>query len=342
VQGAARLYEYCEANGISVERCGKVIVAATRGELPALAELERRGRANGVPALRRIGPDELAELEPHCTGLEALHSPGTGIVDFAAVARRLAEEVSEAGAEVRLGHEVSDVRAGAGGVELDGPGGALVTQRAVFCAGAWSDRLAERAGLALDLRIVPFRGQYLSLRPDARHLVRGLIYPVPDPALPFLGVHLTRHISGDVLLGPSALLVGARDAYSLRQVSASDVRGSLAWPGTWRMARRFWRAGATEMALAASRRAFVRACARYVPELRLEHVAPGPAGIRAQAVRRDGRLVDDFVFAGGGRTLHVLNAPSPAATSSLAIASVIADRATETFELPAPAAVRRP
>jgi 2-hydroxyglutarate dehydrogenase len=275
----------------------------------------------------------LAQLEPHCAGVEALHSPNTGIVDFAAVARRLADEVTEAGGGLRLGHGVLDVRAGAGAVDLDTPGGAVRTERAVFCAGAWSDRLAQRAGVNIDLRIVPFRGQYLSLTPDARHLVRGLIYPVPDPALPFLGVHITRHISGEVLLGPSALLVGARDAYTLRHVNPSDLKSSAAWPGTWRMARRFWRAGLTEIALAASRRAFVRACARYLPELRPEHVTSGPAGIRAQAVRRDGRLEDDFVFASGGRTLHVLNAPSPAATSALAIASVIADRVAEAFDL---------
>jgi 2-hydroxyglutarate dehydrogenase len=333
VEGAARLYDYCETSGIAVERCGKVIVAAWESELPRLDELERRGRANGVPGLRRLSGCEIAEIEPHCTGVQALHSPATGIVDFAAVAHRMAAEVIEAGAELMLGHEVTDIRSGAGGVELAHPGGVVTTSHAVFCAGAWSDRLAERAGIELDLRIVPFRGRYLRLRSGARHLVRGLIYPVPDPALPFLGVHLTRHISGDVLLGPSALLVGARDAYSLRTVRARDLRSSAAWPGTWRMAQRFWRAGVTELALAASQRAFVRACARYVPELRLGDVEPGPAGIRAQAVRRDGRLVDDFVFAGDGRTLHVLGAPSPAATSSLAIATVIADRAAEAFEL---------
>ncbi len=333
VEGAARMYEYCEANGIAVERCGKVIVASSAAERPALDELERRGTANGVPGLRRIGAAELAEIEPHCTGVEALHSPNTGIVDFAAVARRLAQDVAEAGADLRLGLEVTDVRLRAGGVELAHPGGAVRAARAVFCAGGWSDRLAERAGVELDLRIVPFRGQYLSLRPSARHLVRGLIYPVPDAALPFLGVHLTRHISGEVLLGPSALLVGARDGYALRTVRSADVKSSIAWPGTWRMARRFWRAGLSEITLASSRRAFVRACARYVPELRVADVEPGPAGVRAQAVRRDGRLVEDFVFAGDGRALHVLNAPSPAATSSLSIASVIADRAAEALDL---------
>lgn len=333
VDGAARMYRYCEANGIPVQRCGKLIVATSPRELPRLDELERRGFANGVGGLRRLAAHEIAGIEPHCRGLQALHSPNTGIVDFAAVARRLADDVREAEGELVLGHEVVNVRADTAGVELDHGGGSVTAAHAVFCAGAWSDRLAASAGVDVDLRIVPFRGQYLRLRNTAQHLVRGLLYPVPNPALPFLGVHLTRHISGDVLLGPTALMVGSRDAYSLRRIRAADLRSSLTWPGTWRMMTRFWRAGLNEMALAGSRRAFVRACNRFVPELRIEDVEPGPSGVRAQAVRHDGRLVDDFVFAGAGRSLHVLNAPSPAATSSLAIASVIADRAAAMFDL---------
>jgi L-2-hydroxyglutarate oxidase len=226
-------------------------------------------------------------------------------------------------------------------VELECREGAIRAAYTVLCAGAWSDRLAASAGIELDLRIVPFRGQYLRLIESARPLVRGLIYPVPDPALPFLGVHLTRHISGDVLLGPTALLVGARDAYRLGQLRVRDLWASAAWPGTWRMARRFWRAGIAELALAANRRAFVSACRRYVPDLSVEDVERGPAGVRAQAVRRGGGLVDDFVFGGAGRSLHVLNAPSPAATSSLAIASAIAERADRTFRLGSGSGFRR-
>jgi L-2-hydroxyglutarate oxidase len=332
VEGARRLYEYCDAHGISAERCGKLVVAASVDELPRLDELERRAIANGVPGLRRIGAQEIASIEPHCRGVAALHSPMTGVVDFAAVARRLATDVREAGGEIRLGEEVLDVR----GAELDLDSGAIRPSYTIFCAGAWSDLLAARAGVEVDLRIVPFRGQYLRLRPSARGLVRGLIYPVPDPALPFLGVHLTKNVSGEVLLGPTALLAGARDAYSLRRVRGRDVRESIVmWTGTWRMLRRFWRAGVGEIAHAASRRAFVAACSRYVPELRVADVEPAFAGVRAQAVGRDGRLEDDFVFAGSGRTLHVLNAPSPAATSSLAIAGVIADRADDSFGLSA-------
>jgi (S)-2-hydroxyglutarate dehydrogenase len=314
VEGAARMYAFCEERGIAVERCGKVIVALDESELGRLDELERRGQANGVPGLRRLTAPEITELEPHCTGIAGLHSPNTGIVDFAAVARALAGDVREAGGEIMLGRPVSAVARDDGGVRLEGAD--VAARHAVFCAGGQASRLAVAAGAPEDPRIVPFRGQYLSLRPQARELVRGLIYPVPDPDLPFLGVHLTRHISGDVLLGPSAMLVGG-----------------LRWPGTWRVVRRFWRTGVQELRMAASRRAFVAACARYVPELRVDDVEGGPAGVRAQAVGRDGSLVDDFVFSQAAGTLHVRNAPSPAATSSLALADLIADRVAESFAL---------
>jgi 2-hydroxyglutarate dehydrogenase len=308
VDGAARLYAYCEERGIAVERCGKVIVALHEGELARLDELERRGRANAVPGLRRLRAEEIAELEPHCAGIAGLHSPNTGIVDFGAVARAMADDVRSAGGELILGRAVTGVARDNGAVRLEGAG--VAAGRAVFCAGGQASRLAVAAGAPHDPRIVPFRGQYLSLRPHARALVNGLIYPVPDPDLPFLGVHLTRHISGDVLLGPSAMLVGG-----------------LRWPGTWRVARRFWRTGLQELRMAASRRAFVAACARYVPELRAADVEGGPAGVRAQAVGRDGALVDDFVLSQTEVTLHVRNAPSPAATSALALGELIADRA---------------
>ena len=333
VDGAAKLYAFCERHDIAVERCGKLIVALDASELERLDELERRGRANGVPGLRRLRAEEIREVEPHCAGIAALHSPHTGIADFPAVARALAGEVRELGGELALGREVRDVRRANGLVALEHGDGSTVARHAVFCAGAWADRLARAVGAPADPRIVPFRGQYLRLRPHARSLVRSLIYPVPDPSLPFLGVHLTRHISGDVLLGPSALLVGARDGYRLRTVRGADVRETLAWPGTWRVVARWWRTGLDEMRLAASRRAFVAACRRYVPALSTDDVDDGWAGVRAQAVSRDGRLVDDFVFSEAAGTLHVRNAPSPGATSSLAIGEVIADRAAEAFDL---------
>jgi L-2-hydroxyglutarate oxidase len=337
VEGARDLYAFCERHGIPVERCGKVIVAVTGDELPALDALEERGRRNGVPGLRRVDRDGLRELEPHADGVAALHSPATGIVDFPAVARALAAEVRRRGGTLELGREVTGVEARPGEVVLRTPAGELAARHAVFCAGAWSDRLAVASGAPADPRIVPFRGAYLRLRPERRHLVRSLIYPVPDPSLPFLGVHLTRHIGGDVLVGPTALMAGARDAYRVRRVRPADLAATLAWPGTWRMARRWWRTGLAEIGYAASRDALVRAARRYVPALEPGDVLPGPAGVRAQAVGRDGALVDDFVISHTGRALHVRNAPSPAATSSLAIARLIADRAGEAFGLAAAA-----
>ena len=326
VEGLRRMYDFCERHGIAHERCGKVIVATGPAELPGLGELEARGRANGVDGLRRIGPGELAELEPHAAGIAALHSPNTGIVDFGAVARALAADLRAGGAEVLTGCEVTGLERAGGGVTVRHACGELRAGRAVVCAGAWSDRLAVAAGAPADPRIVPFRGAYLRLTPAARRLVRGLIYPVPDPRLPFLGVHLTRHIDGDVLLGPTALLVGARDAYRLRRVRAGDLWSTVSWPGTWKLLRRFRATALDEVRMAASRRAVVAACARYVPELQLEDVTGGPAGVRAQALGRDGALVDDFVINELGETVFVRNAPSPAATSSLAIAVRLADQ----------------
>jgi L-2-hydroxyglutarate oxidase len=333
VEGARELYEYCAAHEIPHEACGKLIVATEHSELRRLEELERRGRANGVPGLRRVDAGEIRELEPHARGLAGLHSPATGIVDFAAVARSYARDALGAGAQITTGCGVHGVRAGARSLRLEHARGATEATHALFCAGAWSDRLAVAAGADADPRIVPFRGAYLRLAPERAHLVRALIYPVPDPALPFLGVHLTRHIDGEVLIGPTALPVLARDAYRLGRVRREDALDTLRWPGTWRMLARWWRPGATELRHAASRTAFARAAARYVPELRAGDVRPAFAGVRAQALARDGRLVDDFAFSATARALHVRNAPSPAATSSPAIARYVADRAGEAFGL---------
>jgi (S)-2-hydroxyglutarate dehydrogenase len=334
VEGARDLYAFCEQHGIRAERCGKVIVATSPAEVPGLDALEWRGRQNGVPGLRRLDRRQLRELEPHAEGVAALHSPATGIADFPAVARALAADVAERGGTIVLGCAITGVDTGRSGeVVLQTTQGEVAAKHAVFCAGAWSDRLAVLAGAPADPRIVPFRGAYLRLRPERRGLVNALIYPVPDPALPFLGVHLTKHVDGDVLVGPTALMAPARDAYRLRQVSPRDLAATLGWPGTYRMARRFWRTGLAEMGYAANRAAFVRAARRYVPELGEDDVLPGPSGVRAQALGRDGALVDDFVISHTGRALHVRNAPSPAATSSLAIARLIADRAQEAFGL---------
>jgi 2-hydroxyglutarate dehydrogenase len=334
VTGARLMYEFCDEHEVPYERCGKVIVATDKSELGRLADLEARGHANGVQGLRRIGTDELAELEPHAAGVAALHSPATGIVDYGVVARALAADLRARGAEVRTSCAVRSIDRGSGQrATVAHTGGDTHAKRVVICAGAWSDRLAVAAGAPRDPRIVPFRGAYMRLRAESRGLVRGLIYPVPDPNLPFLGVHMTKRIDGEVLLGPTALLVGARDAYSLRRVRARDVLSTVAWPGTWKLISRFRGTVYQELKMAASRRAFVAACARYVPELCSEDVAPGPAGVRAQALGRDGALVDDFVINELGDVAFVRNAPSPAATSALAIAVHLADRLEAKGEL---------
>jgi (S)-2-hydroxyglutarate dehydrogenase len=327
VDGAARLYDYCAEHGIDARRDGKVIVATRESELSRLDELERRGLANGVPGLARIGPEELREIEPHAAGIDALHSPNTGVVDFPTVAAALAEEVREAGGAVVTGCEVVGLRPGGGRIAIEHRDGTVDAGKAVLCAGPWADRMAVLAGASPDPRIVPFRGAYLRLRPGREDLVRANIYPVPDPDLPFLGMHLTRNPQGEVLLGPTALFVGARDAYRLRRVLPRDLGESLGWPGTRRMMRRFWRTGLVEIRHAVSLRSFVAECRRYVPELELADVQRSShAGVRAQAIGRDGSLVDDFVVDETERAVHVRNAPSPAATSSLALAELIADR----------------
>ena len=320
VEGARRLYELCDELAVRAERCGKLIVARTAAELPRLDELERRSRANGV-RVRRIGPAEIAEIEPHARGLAALHSPDTGIVDFERVARALCADLKARGGAVFTGCHVDSIEGGT----VRHACGVTRAPTIVACAGLQSDRLAVRSGAAAEPRIVPFRGAYFRLRRP--ELVRALIYPVPDPSLPFLGVHLTRRAQGDVVAGPTALAVGARDAYRLWRVRGADLRDTLTWPGTWRMSWRWRRHALRELGYAASRSAYAREARTLVPELTAADLERGFAGIRAQALGRDGALLDDFAFSGERGALHVRNAPSPAATASLAIASEIADRA---------------
>jgi (S)-2-hydroxyglutarate dehydrogenase len=327
VDGARLLYAYCDERGIEARQDGKLIIATDESELSRLDELERRGRENQVPGLRRVDADGIAEIEPHASGIGALHSPATGVVDFARVARGFAKDVEAAGGAVATGCGVRGLAPRAGGIAIEHERGRIEAGFVISCAGAWSDRLAVAAGAPAEPRIVPFRGAYLRLRPERRELVRASIYPVPDPELPFLGGHLTHGIDDEVLLGPSALMVGARDAYRLGRVRWRDLGSNLAWPGTWRLVGRFWRTGLSQLRHAASRRAFVADLRRFVPELDVADVLPGPSGIRAQALGSDGRLVDDFVVHRTGRALHVRNAPSPAATSSLALAKLIADQA---------------
>jgi 2-hydroxyglutarate dehydrogenase len=276
--------------------------------------------------LARLGHDEIGEFEPNARGVAALHSPSTGVVDFARVASTLADDVREHDGAVITDCGVHSAQPSDGSLIVKHDRGELRTGFAVFCAGAWSDRLALRCGARLDYRILPFRGAYLQLRTERSELVRGLIYPVPDPRLPFLGVHISRHIDGKVTIGPTALPVFSRTAYRLRKVRPTDVVDSLSWPGTWRMAGRWWRTGLTEIADAVSRRALVTKARAYVPALEVDDFTQqSEVGIRAQAVARDGTLLDDFVFARTPRALHVCNAPSPAATASLALAEHIVE-----------------
>jgi L-2-hydroxyglutarate oxidase len=327
VEGAGLLYGYCEQRGIEARRDGKLIVAASGDELPRLDELERRGRANGVADLRRLGAREIAAVEPHAAGVAALHSPNTGVVDFARVSEELAADVRRAGGRIVTAVGVRRLRGEDGSVRVEHDRGETVAGLAVACAGAWSDRLAVASGAPPEPRIVPFRGGYLRLRAQRTELVRGSIYPVPDPELPFLGAHASRTIDGRVLIGPSALLVAARDAYRPWRLRPSDLAATISWPGSWRLAWRFRRTAIGELARAASPAAFVRDLRRLLPELEPGDVEAGPAGIRAQALARDGSLIDDFVLHRTEGAVHVRNAPSPAATSCLALAHLIADRA---------------
>ncbi|BBY66785.1 L-2-hydroxyglutarate oxidase [Mycolicibacterium helvum] len=328
VEGARLMYEYCQHNGISHERCGKLIVALSPDELGRLNDLEARGIANEVPGLRRIGAQEIADIEPNAVGLQALHAPNTGIVDYPAVARALVGELVAAGVTVRFGSAVTAID-GADKPVVHTADGPLRAHTVIACAGLWADRLARRAGAPREPQIVPFRGAYLGLKSTEQPRLNGMIYPVPNPELPFLGVHITKHITGDVTLGPTAMMVGARDAYSLRRLSVRDSWETLTWPGTWRVARRYWRVGLGEIRMAASRRAFVIAAARYMPGLSLADLdGSSHAGVRAQAVGRDGTLVDDFVISRDGHISHVRNAPSPAATSAFALARELVDRVT--------------
>jgi L-2-hydroxyglutarate oxidase len=332
VEGARELYRYCEERQIPHERCGKLIVATHTSELARLDELERRGTLNGVLGLRRLDAEGIHGIEPHARGIAGLYCPQTGIVDFRAVTEAYAEDFLAAGGTLVTDCGVLDIDVRARDLRLTHTHGVIEAAHAVFCGGAWADRLALAAGAGPDPRIVPFRGSYLQLTPQRRHLVRSLIYPVPDPSLPFLGVHFTRRVDGEILIGPTALLAGARDAGSTRPLNGRDLLDTLSWPGSWRMFARWWRTGLTELHHAASRSALVHDAARYVPQIAAGDVEPSFAGVRAQAVARDGSLLDDFVFSQTERALHIRNAPSPAATASLGIARAISDRAERLFE----------
>ena len=336
-EGKAELERFAAEHGIPMERCGKLVVAVDRAEVPGLEALATGARANGVPGLEMVGPERMAEIEPHVAGVAGLYSPTTAIIDFGVVGRAYAQEVQARGGEILLSRPVTSIERWSGSAGEDwvvrSASGEVRARAVITCAGLWSDRVAAMTGHAGHERVVPFRGDYLRLRPEARRLVRALIYPVNDPRFPFLGIHLTRRIDGDVWAGPNAVLAFAREGYRLRDVSVRDMREILADRGFLRLAFRFWRAGAAEMLRDIWKPAFAAAVRRYLPELRDEDLVAGPSGVRAQSVRLDGEIVDDFSIGGTGRVLHVRNAPSPAATASLAIGRELAELAERRFEL---------
>ncbi len=325
-RGVGLLRDYCEQRGLPYDECGKVLVALDEAEESRLADIMRRAVANDVPGVRMVDTTEMRRIEPHVRGRSGLHSPHTAIADFAAVTRSLARDLTDAGGAVRTSFEVTGLREqGHQTVVRSAQGEEQAYDVVVVCAGLHADRVATLAGDEADPRIVPFRGEFHLLRPDRRHLVRGLVYPVPDPRYPFLGVHLTRRVDGDVMIGPNAVLALAREGYGWRRVSARDLRDTVAWPGFRRFARVHWRTGAEEMLGSLSRRRFLAAARRYLPELTAADVVAGPSGVRAQALGADGSLVDDFRITRRGNVTSVRNAPSPAATSSLAIAEYVVD-----------------
>lgn len=326
-KGYELLLDFCNHHGLDHKICGKIIVATMEKELPFLQELYRRGEANGLGGLRMLSAGEIGEIEPNIAGIAGIHVPQTGIVNFRTVAREMAWEIMELGGDIRYREQVVDLRQRQDGVEIVTGNTRHLAGRVINCGGLQSDRLAALDGGQPPWRIIPFRGEYYKLRPERRDLVRGLVYPVPDPAFPFLGVHFTRMIDGEVEAGPNAVLAWKREGYRKRDFCAGDLMDTLRWPGFRKLARRYWRAGWAEMERSWSKKRFVTALQRLLPVLQESDLLPGGAGVRAQACDSHGNLVDDFLFLNDRRVLHVGNAPSPAATAALAIGEHICDLA---------------
>ena len=335
VEGAKLMKRFCDEHDIRWEGCGKVIVATDERELPRLQTIYERGQANGLSGLKMLTAEEVREYEPNCRAVRAIHVPETGIVDYTQVVAKMAELLQQRGARILTGAEVRAIRRQGSGLVLETAQGAVEARHLVNCAGLYSDRVAALMGITPEVRIIPFRGEYYMLRPERRSLVKNLIYPVPDPEFPFLGVHFTRTIHGDVEAGPNAVLAFAREGYTLGTVRPAEFLGTLGYAGFWHMARKYWRVGAFEMYRSASKAAFVRSLQKLVPDIAAADLERGGAGVRAQAVAADGSLVDDFKISVTAGAVHVVNAPSPGATASLAIGRHIAALVAETFGLAA-------
>jgi L-2-hydroxyglutarate oxidase LhgO len=339
VEGRKLAWDYCEKKQIPFINCGKLIVATEEHELPLLDDLHQRGIANGIENLEIVDAQGIRKREPHCRGIKAIYSPVTGIVDWGRVARSYGDDVRELGGEIFTGREVRAIERRGGSVLIKTSNGEYEARYVITCGGLQSDRLAKMTGGKSDPKIVPFRGDYLILKPEKRDLVKGNIYPVPDPSFPFLGVHFTPRMDGDIWLGPNAVLAFAREGYTFTTINPGDLLETLTYPGFIKLASKYFATGMGEMYRDILRSAYVKALQRYIPELKVEDTLPGPSGVRAQAMMADGTQVDDFVFEGHGTTMHVRNAPSPAATSSLAIGKFIADDADNRFSLGTTAAV---
>ena len=334
VAGVNKLIGFCDENEIEYERCGKVIVATDDSELGRLNDLYDRGVANGVGGLEIIGPERLREIEPHAAGIKALWAPGTGIADYPKVAQTYANKFAHAGGDIFTETPLQRITRRGSALALETPKGTIQASHMINCAGLYADRVAGMIEERVDVRIVPFRGEYFTIKPESQHLVSGLIYPVPDPRFPFLGVHYTRNIWGGVEAGPNAVLALSREGYRKRDFRLGETLGTLTYPGFWKMSSKHWRTGLSEMRRSYSKGIFLRDLQRLLPEITESDLAPGGSGVRAQAVDRNGGLLDDFSIIRGREAVHVLNAPSPGATSSLAIGEHIVALAAEAFGLP--------
>lgn len=335
VSGSRALINYCETKGIKYDLIGKVVVATDEDEIPRLQTLYERGKANGVPGLELISESQLKEIEPHARGIKALHSPNTGIIDFKQVSISYAKDVQENGGEIIFDAKVKNIRVNDNSIHLETDQGAVQTKYLINCAGLHADAIIKKMGLPSNIRIIPFRGEYFTLKPEKHHLVKSLIYPVPNPKFPFLGVHFTRMIGGGVEAGPNAVLAFAKEGYKMYNINPKELLATLGYSGFWVMTWKYWRTGFGEFYRSLSKKAFTRALQKLLPEINGNDLDSAEAGVRAQAVDRHGFMLDDFSITETPNAFHVLNAPSPAATSSLSIGKYLVDRASKSFGLKA-------